>query len=50
MKFRKVREQDLELILKWLTRPEVTRYMYTDVEYDMEKHTAPFEGDGSEMA
>jgi len=30
-------EQHLEQVLKWRTQPEVTRYMYSDVEYDMNR-------------
>ena len=36
LKFQKIREDHLELILKWRTLPDVTRYMFTDVEYDLE--------------
>ncbi|MEW5994994.1 MAG: GNAT family N-acetyltransferase, partial [Candidatus Zixiibacteriota bacterium] len=35
--FRKIKEEDLEMILKWRTMPEVSTYMYTDFEPDMEK-------------
>ncbi len=37
--FRKISEDDLPLILRWRTDPEVTRYMSTDIEYDLEKQT-----------
>lgn len=37
MHFNSVSEEHLELILKWRTSEFVTRYMYTDIEYDMEK-------------
>jgi len=36
LKFLKIKEEDLELILNWRTLPEVTRYMVTDIEYNME--------------
>lgn len=35
--FRKIKEDDLEIILNWRTKPEVSSYMYTDVEPSMEK-------------
>lgn len=35
LKFVKIREDHLELILNWRVKPEVTRYMFTDVEYNM---------------
>ena len=35
--FRKISEDDLPLILRWRTDPEVTRYMSTDIELDLEK-------------
>ena len=37
--FRKVSKDDLSLILSWRTDPEVTRYMSTDIEYNLEKQT-----------
>jgi UDP-4-amino-4,6-dideoxy-N-acetyl-beta-L-altrosamine N-acetyltransferase len=37
--FRKITEGDLPLILRWRTDPEVTRYMSTDIEFDLEKQT-----------
>ncbi len=43
LKFIKVRESHLEQILKWRTQPEVTRYMFTDVEYDMDRQRAWFQ-------
>ena len=36
LEFIKVREEHLELILNWRTLPEVTRYMFTDVENNIE--------------
>jgi len=35
--FRKIEENDLELILKWRTMPEVSQYMYSDFKPDMQK-------------
>jgi len=35
--FRKIKENDLEMILNWRTMPEVSAYMYTDFEPDMER-------------
>lgn len=35
LKFVKIREDHLELILNWRVKPEITRYMFTDVEYNM---------------
>ncbi|MDC0042979.1 GNAT family N-acetyltransferase [Paracoccaceae bacterium] len=38
IKFRKVREKlDLEMILKWRTSRQVTRYMINDLVFDLEK-------------
>lgn len=42
LRFRKITENDLEMILKWRTRPEITRYMYTDIPYDMQNQTEWF--------
>lgn len=36
IKLRKIREQDLKLIMGWRMRPEVTSYMYTDPQLTME--------------
>lgn len=33
--FRKLEEQDLELVLDWRTSEHVTQYMYTDIEKNM---------------
>lgn len=35
LKFCNITENDLELVLKWRTQEEVTRYMFTDVENDL---------------
>lgn len=37
LKFVKMREEHLPLVLKWRTLPEVTRYMFTDIDNDMRK-------------
>lgn len=39
IEFRKIYESSLPLILHWRTDPEITRYMSTDIEYDLEKQT-----------
>lgn len=36
IKFRKIREEDLYLIMKWRMLPEVTSYMYTDPQLTIE--------------
>ena len=40
--FRAIIDSDLEMILQWRTMPEVSEYMYTDFEPDMEKQRAWF--------
>lgn len=37
MQFVSIKEEHLELILNWRTSEFVTRYMYTDIEYDLVK-------------
>ena len=37
LKFKKVKKDNLKQILKWRTLPEVTRYINSDIEYDIEK-------------
>ena len=37
MRFVRVKEEHLEKILRWRTSERVTRYMFTDVAYDMER-------------
>lgn len=39
-RFRKPLLDDAELILDWRTSPDITRHMYTDVEYDLDKQRA----------
>jgi len=36
LKFLKIKEEHLELILDWRTSPDVTRYMFTDIERSMD--------------
>ncbi|SHE87609.1 UDP-4-amino-4,6-dideoxy-N-acetyl-beta-L-altrosamine N-acetyltransferase [Tissierella praeacuta DSM 18095] len=35
--FIKLREEHLEKVLNWRTKEDVTRYMITDIEYDLDK-------------
>ncbi|HML36322.1 MAG TPA: UDP-4-amino-4,6-dideoxy-N-acetyl-beta-L-altrosamine N-acetyltransferase [Bacillota bacterium] len=37
IKLRKIKEQDLKLIMEWRMLPEVTRYMYTDPKLTIEE-------------
>ncbi len=37
--FRKISKDDLPQILSWRTDPKITRYMTTDIEFDLEKQT-----------
>lgn len=37
IRFRKILESDLLMVLQWRTDPEITRYMETDIEFDLEK-------------
>ena len=41
--FRKIRDADLKRVLDWRTSEDVTRYMFTDVKYDLEKQKGWFE-------
>jgi len=43
LRFRAVTEADLAMILHWRTMPEVSAYMYTDFEPDMDQQRAWFE-------
>ena len=36
IQFRKLVEADLDMVLRWRTMPEITKYMTTDIEFDME--------------
>jgi len=35
IRFAELREEDLELVLSWRVKPEVTKFMVTDVAFDM---------------
>ncbi len=37
IRFGKIMEKDLGMILNWRMKPEVSQYLLTDVEYDMER-------------
>jgi UDP-4-amino-4,6-dideoxy-N-acetyl-beta-L-altrosamine N-acetyltransferase len=41
--FEKLKEEHLELILNWRTEEFITKYMFTDVDYNMDKHKKWFE-------
>jgi UDP-4-amino-4,6-dideoxy-N-acetyl-beta-L-altrosamine N-acetyltransferase len=43
LKFVKMRADHLELVLRWRTQPEVTRYMVTDVKNDLNEQKKWFE-------
>jgi len=43
IKFIKLREEHLEQVLNWRTREDVTRYMNTDIDYDMAEQRLWFE-------
>ncbi|MBC7906134.1 MAG: GNAT family N-acetyltransferase [Rhodospirillaceae bacterium] len=40
LSYRPVTIDDAQMILDWRTSPDITRYMYTDVEYDLDKQRA----------
>jgi len=37
--FRRVINDDLEMIFRWRTKPEVTRYMASDINFELEKQS-----------
>ncbi|MDN4066452.1 UDP-4-amino-4,6-dideoxy-N-acetyl-beta-L-altrosamine N-acetyltransferase [Paenibacillus vini] len=37
LRFVRIKEHHLEMILRWRTQPEVTKYMYSDIEFDLKK-------------
>ncbi|MHB2153630.1 UDP-4-amino-4,6-dideoxy-N-acetyl-beta-L-altrosamine N-acetyltransferase [Calditrichota bacterium GD2] len=37
LKFKKISEKDLEKIMNWRMKPEITKYMYTDPDLNIEK-------------
>ncbi|MBU5441002.1 UDP-4-amino-4,6-dideoxy-N-acetyl-beta-L-altrosamine N-acetyltransferase [Paenibacillus sp. MSJ-34] len=41
--FIKFKEEHLEQVLTWRTRPEVTQYMFTDIEYNIKKQLQWFQ-------
>jgi len=41
--FRKIKPEDLEMVLEWRTREDISRYMYTDIEKDMTKQIQWYE-------
>ncbi|NGQ95649.1 UDP-4-amino-4,6-dideoxy-N-acetyl-beta-L-altrosamine N-acetyltransferase [Brevibacillus sp. SYP-B805] len=41
--FTRMKEEHLEQVLKWRTQEDVTRFMYTDVEYDLDQQRKWFE-------
>lgn len=43
MEFLKVKEEHLEQILKWRTSEHVTKYMFTDIEYNLDNQKCWFE-------
>ena len=50
LKFQKVKKGNLEQILKWRTLPEVTRYMNSDIKYDIEDQKMWFKKRGAKNA
>lgn len=43
LRFRQIKDSDLDMLLKWRTMPEVSAYMYTDIEPDMAKQKQWYE-------
>jgi RimJ/RimL family protein N-acetyltransferase len=43
IKFRKITKDDLLMILRWRTDPDVSRYMSTDIDFDIVKQTDWYE-------
>jgi len=41
--FNKIKDNNLEMILKWRTRKDITKYMNTDIEYNIENQRKWFE-------
>lgn len=42
-RFRKMKESDLEMVMRWRVQPDVTRYMLSDVEFNLENQRKWFE-------
>jgi hypothetical protein len=43
IEFKRLKEEHLEMVLKWRTQPDVTKYMATDIEYNLEKQKQWFQ-------
>ena len=43
IEFKRLKEEHLEMVLKWRTQPDVTKYMATDIKYDLEKQKQWFQ-------
>ena len=43
IRFRKISKDDLLMILRWRTDPEITRFMSTDIEFDIAKQNDWYE-------
>ena len=43
IRFNRLRKEDLEVVLKWRTTKDVTRYMFGDVDYNMKKQKQWFD-------
>ena len=43
IEFESLKEEHLEMLLKWRTQPDVTKYMATDIKYDMEQQKQWFQ-------
>jgi UDP-4-amino-4,6-dideoxy-N-acetyl-beta-L-altrosamine N-acetyltransferase len=37
VRFKKLAEDDLEMVLRWRTKPEITHWLFTDIPFDMDK-------------
>jgi len=48
LRFRKIREDDLETIMNWRMRPDITKFMYTDPKLTLEGQKKWFEKISSE--
>lgn len=44
LRYRQPTVDDAQLLLDWRTRPDITRYMFSDIEYDLDKQKAWLEG------
>ena len=41
--FRRINNEDLRMILEWRTNPDVTKFMYTDLEFDIDNQKIWYE-------